>query len=165
MGCPGDSGPCKQLPEPSVPTRILLVEKFVMNPVSGKIDRKSLPNLSHLLRSAEPKAEDARRETLVSARDTGEGEVKPPDADAVWTLRMRKYWRSAGPCSRRSWDWMMGSLRLVGIRSSSRAWRSNCRLRDGRCLSGRCSVTATLHEKWRGARERSGGPPRLLPAR
>jgi len=72
----------KQLPEPSVPTRILLVEKFVMNPVSGKIDRKSLPNLSHLLRSAEPKAEDARRETLVSARDTGEGEVEPPNADA-----------------------------------------------------------------------------------
>ena len=72
----------KQLPEPSVPTRILLVEKFVMNPISGKIDRKSLPNLSHLRRSAEPKAEDARRETLVSARDTGEGEVEPPDADA-----------------------------------------------------------------------------------
>ena len=72
----------KQLPEPSVPTRILLVEKFVMNPVSGKIDRKSLPNLSHLLRSAERKAEDARRETLFSGRDTGEGEVEPPDADA-----------------------------------------------------------------------------------
>jgi non-ribosomal peptide synthetase-like protein len=71
----------KQLPEPSVPTRILLVEKFVMNPVSGKIDRKSLPNLSHLLRSAEPKAEDARRETLVSARDTGKRKVNPPDAD------------------------------------------------------------------------------------
>ena len=40
----------KQLPAPSVPTRIFLVEKFVMNPVSGKIDRKCLPNLSHLLR-------------------------------------------------------------------------------------------------------------------
>src|SRR4029453_15452829 len=53
-----------------------------MNPVSGKIDRKSLPNLSHLLRSAEPKAEDARRETLFSARDTGEGEIKPSYADA-----------------------------------------------------------------------------------
>ena len=128
----------KQLPEPSVPTRILLVEKFVMNPVSGKIDRKSLPNLSHLPRSAEPKAEDARRETLVSARDTGKEKSSRLMPMRVWTLRMRKYWRSAGPCSRRSWDWMMGSLRLVRIRSSSRAWRSNYKLRDGRCLSGRC---------------------------
>ena len=32
----------KQLPAPSVPTRIFLVEKFVMKPVSGKIDRELL---------------------------------------------------------------------------------------------------------------------------
>ena len=38
----------EQLPAPSVPTRIFLVEKFVMKPVSGKIDRKCLPSLSHL---------------------------------------------------------------------------------------------------------------------
>lgn len=72
----------KQLPAPSVPTRIFLVEKFVMKPVSGKIDRKCLPNLSHLLRNAEPEAEETRRDTPASARDTGEGEVKPPDADS-----------------------------------------------------------------------------------
>jgi non-ribosomal peptide synthetase-like protein len=72
----------KQLPAPSVPTRIFLVEKFVMKPVSGKIDRNCLPNLSHLLRNAEPEAEDSRRDTPANARDTGEGEVKPPDADA-----------------------------------------------------------------------------------
>ena len=72
----------KQLPAPSVPTRIFLVEKFVMKPVSGKIDRKCLPNLSHLLRNAEPEAEDTRSDTPASARDTGEGEVKVPDADA-----------------------------------------------------------------------------------
>jgi len=72
----------KQLPAPSVPTRIFLVEKFFMKPVSGKIDRKRLPNLSHLLRHAEPGAEDTSRGTLASARDTGQGEVKPPDADA-----------------------------------------------------------------------------------
>jgi len=37
-----------QLPPPSVPTRIFLVESFVMKPVSGKIDRESLPRLSQL---------------------------------------------------------------------------------------------------------------------
>ena len=42
-----------QLPAPSVPTGIFLVEKFVMQPVSGKIDRKRLPSLSLLMRSAE----------------------------------------------------------------------------------------------------------------
>jgi len=49
----------RQLPEPSVPTRIFLVEKFVMKPVSGKIDRGRLPNLSQLLTNARPEAEDA----------------------------------------------------------------------------------------------------------
>ncbi|MGE3829370.1 MAG: AMP-binding protein, partial [Parvibaculaceae bacterium] len=39
----------RQLPSYSVPSRIFLVEKFVMKAVSGKIDRKSLPSLSHLL--------------------------------------------------------------------------------------------------------------------
>ena len=49
----------RQLPEPSVPTRIFLVEKFVMKPVSGKIDRARLPRLSHLQTNAGPKiAED-----------------------------------------------------------------------------------------------------------
>ena len=72
----------KQLPAPSIPTRIFLVEKFVMKPVSGKIDRNCLPKLSHLPRNAEPEAEDTRSDTPASARDTGEGEVKVLDADA-----------------------------------------------------------------------------------
>ena len=72
----------KQLPAPSVPTRIFLVEKFVMKPVSGKIDRKCLPNLSHPLRNAEPEAEDTRWDTPASARDTRDGDVKVPDAEA-----------------------------------------------------------------------------------
>ena len=72
----------KQLPAPSVPTRIFLVEKFVMKPVSGKIDRKCLPNLSHVLRNAEPEAEDIRWDTPASARDTREGDVKVPAAEA-----------------------------------------------------------------------------------
>jgi len=73
----------KQLPAPSVPTRIFLVEKFVMQPVSGKIDRKCLPDLTHLLRDAEPEAEETHRDTAASARDIGAGEVKPPDADGI----------------------------------------------------------------------------------
>ena len=68
----------KQLPAPSVPTKIFLVEKFVMKPVSGKIDRECLPKLSHLLRNAEPAVEYAP----ASAHDTRGKEVKPPDADA-----------------------------------------------------------------------------------
>jgi non-ribosomal peptide synthetase-like protein len=72
----------EQLPAPSVPTRIFLVEKFVMKPVSGKIDRKRLPSLSHLPRNAEPDAEDARWDKPASARDPGEREVEVLDADA-----------------------------------------------------------------------------------
>jgi hypothetical protein len=56
----------KQLPGPSVPTRIFLVEKFVMKPMSGKIDRGRLPNLSHLLANAVPEAA---------------GEAEPPNTD------------------------------------------------------------------------------------
>src|SRR5262249_3940799 len=63
-----------QLPAPSVPTTIFLLEKFVMKSVSGKIDRDCLPKLSHLLRNAERDAEYA------PAR--GERELKPLDADA-----------------------------------------------------------------------------------
>lgn len=71
----------EQLPAPSVPTRIFLVEKFVMKPVSGKIDRKRLPNLTHLLGNVEPQAEDTSRDTQASVWDTGEGKIKLPDAD------------------------------------------------------------------------------------
>jgi non-ribosomal peptide synthetase-like protein len=72
----------KQLLAPSVPTKIFIVEKFVMNPVSGKIDRKRLPNLSHLLRIDEPEAEYAGKGTPATARETAEGKVNPPVADA-----------------------------------------------------------------------------------
>jgi non-ribosomal peptide synthetase-like protein len=41
-----------QLPQPSVPARIFLVETFAMNPVSGKIDREALPRVSELLLQA-----------------------------------------------------------------------------------------------------------------
>ena len=76
----------KQLPEHSVPTKIFLVEKFAMQPISGKIDRKCLTNFSHLLRDTEPEAEDVHRGTAACARNTGEGavKVKPPDDDQAF---------------------------------------------------------------------------------
>ena len=72
----------RQLPAPSVPTSIFLVEKFVMKPVSGKIDRKCLPNLSHLLRHAGPDAQDTRGDTPAGVRDTGSGKIELPDSGA-----------------------------------------------------------------------------------
>ena len=70
----------KQLPAPAVPTRIFLVDKFVMKPVSGKIDRNCLPNLSHLLSAAVLEADNPRRDAAISMDDAREREVKPPDA-------------------------------------------------------------------------------------
>ena len=49
----------RQLPGPSVPTRIFLVERFVMQPVSGKIDREHLPKLSHQLTNTSFSADTA----------------------------------------------------------------------------------------------------------
>ncbi|MDX2451192.1 non-ribosomal peptide synthetase, partial [Desulfosarcina sp.] len=72
----------RQLPAPSVPTRIFLVEKFVMKPMSGKIDRGCLPNLSHLLTNAEPEADDTCSGSPTSTQDTEAGKAKPPDTDA-----------------------------------------------------------------------------------
>ncbi len=64
----------KQLPAPSVPTRIFLVEKFFMKPVSGKVDRKRLPDLSLLVRNGGV-------ETPPRAEDTELREAAPTDAD------------------------------------------------------------------------------------
>ena len=69
----------RQLPAPSVPTRIFLVEKFNMKPVSGKIDRECLPNLTHLLGNVLSGVEDKNGNTHASAGDAGEGIT--PDTD------------------------------------------------------------------------------------
>jgi non-ribosomal peptide synthetase-like protein len=72
----------EQLPAPSVPTRIFLVEKFAMKPVSGKIDRERLPNLSELLRAPEPGTEDTSPDMAAGARDPRQAQAKPSHADA-----------------------------------------------------------------------------------
>jgi non-ribosomal peptide synthetase-like protein len=70
----------EQLPEPSVPSKIFLVEKFVMKPVSGKIDRKCLPNLSHLLVGTDADLVDV--EQPVAAGENGKAVVRPADTAA-----------------------------------------------------------------------------------
>jgi non-ribosomal peptide synthetase-like protein len=69
----------RQLPSPSVPSRIFLVDQFVLQPVSGKIDRKRLPDLSGLLRDAEPQGRGA---PTAGAADPAAGEARPASADA-----------------------------------------------------------------------------------
>ena len=74
----------RQLPAYSVPTRIFLVEEFVMKPVSGKIDRKALPNLSHLLQDSAPDsiALAAETESVSPAAD----EALDPDCEEVLAI-------------------------------------------------------------------------------
>ena len=72
----------RQLPAPSVPTRIFLVESFVMKPMSGKIDRGCLPNLSHLLANAEPEVEDNWSGSPSSMQDKEVGKANPLDTEA-----------------------------------------------------------------------------------
>jgi non-ribosomal peptide synthetase-like protein len=68
----------ERLPPPSVPTRIFLVRKFVMKPVSGKIDRDCLPKLPHPMSDAEAEVEGIH--TRAAAGD--EANVKPSARDA-----------------------------------------------------------------------------------
>jgi len=70
----------KQLPAPSVPTRIFLVDKFVMKPVSGKIDRTCLPSLSHMLSTAAMESSNSGRDPAISTENAQGREIKPPDA-------------------------------------------------------------------------------------
>ena len=76
-----------QLPEPSVPSRIFLVEKFVLKPTSGKIDRDQLPNLSQDLANLQQALQAKHSQELFSAQDASEGlnglpEAEPEDLDA-----------------------------------------------------------------------------------
>ena len=61
----------QNLPAPAVPSRIFLVEKFVMKPVSGKIDREKLPDLSTLLTQARPERDGATDESGDKPADVG----------------------------------------------------------------------------------------------
>ncbi|PHP64724.1 hypothetical protein CSC94_22890 [Zhengella mangrovi] len=56
-----------QLPEPAVPTSIYLVRNFVMKAVSGKIDRKALPDISSFAGSDGEKAGRTPRAAAAAA--------------------------------------------------------------------------------------------------
>jgi non-ribosomal peptide synthetase-like protein len=70
----------ERLPPAAVPSRIFLVEKFVMKPVSGKIDRNCLPNLSDLLRKPGSEPRDATNDTALGAPDAGLADFTTRDA-------------------------------------------------------------------------------------
>ena len=70
-----------QLPEPSVPTRIFLVETFTMKPLSGKIDRDCLPRLSRLADHDEPDGEHGRGAPHADAPSTDGSEIRSPGND------------------------------------------------------------------------------------
>lgn len=69
-----------RLPPPSIPSRIFLVDKFVMKPLSGKIDRSCLPNLSDLLASPARNRDAALRDVATDPRTATAGEIAPQDA-------------------------------------------------------------------------------------
>jgi non-ribosomal peptide synthetase-like protein len=72
----------RQLPAPSVPTRIFLVEEFVLNPVSGKIDRKRLPDLSQLESNTESQVKESSDFSPRRTRVKGPRAGIAPDLDA-----------------------------------------------------------------------------------
>jgi len=73
----------RQLPAPSIPSRIFLVEKFVMKPISGKVDRGHLPDLSDLMADAKPGAEHIGHSPSTGPSYAGAGQAAPagPDPD------------------------------------------------------------------------------------
>lgn len=76
----------EQLPEPSVPGRIFLVDAFVMKPASGKIDRGRLPSASQL--RLEPELGDAVAASgePPGQRDSGMEPSLQPGADGVLAI-------------------------------------------------------------------------------
>lgn len=75
-----------RLPAPSVPTSIFLVEGFVMSPVSGKIDRKRLPNLAELTKPIAADAEPASSAVKREAESPRVEAAMPPAPEEVLAI-------------------------------------------------------------------------------
>jgi non-ribosomal peptide synthetase-like protein len=71
----------QQLPATSIPSRIFLVKKFVMKPISGKIDRGHLPDLSDLMADAKLAAEDIGDCPSTGPSYAGSGQAAPAEPD------------------------------------------------------------------------------------
>ena len=109
----------RRLPAPSVPTRIFLVEEFVLNPVSGKIDRTCLPDLSQLRCNAASQAEEISGGSPKRTQVEEPGAGIPPDidADAEPASELMRYWRSVERCSKTPrLDGTTSSPIMAGIR-------------------------------------------------
>ena len=65
----------EQLPAPSIPTRIFLVDTFVMKPMSGKIDRRCLPRLADLPATVMMKTQNNQTTTLDTSAAPANEEV------------------------------------------------------------------------------------------
>ena len=74
----------EQLAEPSLPSRIFLVERFAMKPTSGKIDRDRLPQLSQALTNVVPgRAQRSMEHTIEHVQSPGVTQPTDPDLEAV----------------------------------------------------------------------------------
>jgi acyl-coenzyme A synthetase/AMP-(fatty) acid ligase len=119
----------KQLPEPSVPSRIFLVEKFTMKPVSGKIDRKSLPDLSNLMHGNGSEKEGELSHVPLRTRQAEQIENRMPS--------VTRCSRSAGTSLRRRSGWMMSLHSQAATRSLLPASLRNCTPKAGLSVSAR----------------------------
>ena len=71
----------RQLPAPSVPAQIFLVDGFVLHPISGKIDRRRLPRFPRPPGEAGPEAAGAGTESPAREPDAEGGPGKLRDAE------------------------------------------------------------------------------------
>jgi non-ribosomal peptide synthetase-like protein len=156
-----------QLPAAAVPNRIFLVEKFVMKPVSGKIDRDCLPNLSHLLRQAAPKPKNTPSDVALGARDTELAGLMTPDAEA----RMTSACEEVLAICRASLELPLGlddgfveaGAHSIGIARLAQRLQAAGRMVSVRELLSECDTARKLAARPR-ASHQTGAPP-TIPAR
>jgi non-ribosomal peptide synthetase-like protein len=170
----------RQLPAPSVPTRIFLVENFVMKPVSGKIDRTCLPSLSDGLFEHQDQAEhsgaSAHAAVQVQVATTGPVEISPeceevlsicravfearlgPDDDfaeagghSLLIARLAQQLQSAG--------WVVSVRALLSGCNTARKVASRPRTREQPCRASR----PVLQELQQEVVESGKAPQELLP--
>lgn len=75
-----------RLPQPSVPDRLVLVRRFCLKPISGKIDRERLPGLPKIQAKLDPFL-DARQRPDTSDPDPKISEGEPPDPEVLEICR------------------------------------------------------------------------------
>lgn len=84
----------QQLPEPAIPSRIFLVDKFDMKPVSGKINRDTLPSLADLLAQVRDEKSEVEGRLDAELSNAGEGKIDsagsgtepPPGCDEILAI-------------------------------------------------------------------------------